>query len=97
VDLSKCSTAPPLQKVVQQLQCLLQDQLLVGHGLAKDLAALELVHPPGLQFDTMTYTAFCNKAGNAKSLKQLAQQYLNRQIQATTVKHRRRDSKHKLK
>eukprot|EP00775_Hariotina_reticulata_P011421 gene11421-11567_t len=93
VNLAKCSTALPLQEVVQQLQLLLQNQLLVGHGLAKDLSALGLAHPKELQFDTMTHNAFCNKAGNAKSLKQLAQQYLNRQVQATVAAAGRRTDK----
>jgi hypothetical protein len=49
--------------VVAQLQQLAAGRLLLGHGLAKDLAALGMSHPQHLMFDTMTHPAFCNKVG----------------------------------
>lgn len=81
VPLADCAEAPSLPTILQQLQDLVADQLLLGHGLAKDLAALGFDHPQALRFDTMTHPAFCNKAGNARTLKQLAKQFLSQDIQ----------------
>lgn len=81
VPPAACASAPTLQQVQQELQQLTAGQLLVGHYLAKDLAALGLGHPPQLRFDTMTFPPFCNKAGSSRTLKQLAQQFLSQDIQ----------------
>jgi DNA polymerase I-like protein with 3'-5' exonuclease and polymerase domains len=81
VQPSACATAPALPEVLQQLQLLTDGQLLVGHGLAKDLAALGLQHPADLTFDTMMHPAFCNPSGNSKNLQQLARQFLAQAIQ----------------
>lgn len=83
-------TAQVLPTVLQQLQQLTAGQLLLGHGLAKDLAALGFDHPTDLQFDTMTHPAFCNSSGNSKNLKQLARQYLAQDIQQQPQQQGRR-------
>jgi DNA polymerase III epsilon subunit-like protein len=57
------AAAPALPEVVGQLQQLCGGRLLLGHGLAKDMAALGMRHPQHLLFDTMTHAAFCNKVG----------------------------------
>jgi hypothetical protein len=49
--------------VVAALQQQCAGKMLLGHGLAKDLAALRMSHPQHLLFDTMTHPAFCNKVG----------------------------------
>eukprot|EP00879_Flechtneria_rotunda_P007678 GHRR01008051.1.p1 GENE.GHRR01008051.1~~GHRR01008051.1.p1 ORF type:complete len:429 (+),score=108.12 GHRR01008051.1:504-1790(+) len=81
VPLECCMSAPPLAEVKQHIQQNLQGKMLVGHNLAKDLAALGLSHPQYLRFDTMTHPAFQNRAGNSKNLKQLARVFLGVKIQ----------------
>ncbi|WIA32659.1 hypothetical protein OEZ86_003460 [Tetradesmus obliquus] len=81
VPPSAWAGAPQLPEVVAQLQGLAAGRLLLGHGLAKDLAALGMAHPGHLLLDTMTHPAFCNKAGNARSLRQLAKAFLGINIQ----------------
>jgi hypothetical protein len=56
-------------------------QLLLGHGLAKDLSALGFDHPHDLRFDTVTHPSFCNQSGNSRNLKQLAKEFLDQDIQ----------------
>ncbi|KAF6253804.1 hypothetical protein COO60DRAFT_386325 [Scenedesmus sp. NREL 46B-D3] len=75
------AAAPALPEVVAALQLLAGGRLLLGHGLAKDLAALGMNHPQHLMCDTMTHPAFCNKAGNSRSLRQLAKAFLGLNIQ----------------
>lgn len=82
VPLSLLAGAPPLEQVVDALAALAHGKLLLGHGLAKDLAALGwLAHPHNARFDTMSHAAFCNAAGNARSLRVLARHFLGRDIQ----------------
>jgi hypothetical protein len=61
VPAAAWADAPSLPAVVLQLQQLAAGRLLLGHGLAKDLAALGLSHPQQLLFDTMSHPAFRNK------------------------------------
>lgn len=71
-----------------QLQQLLQGRLLVGHGLAKDLAALGIDHPLEQRFDTMTSPRLQrSKGGVAKSLKALARELLQLEIQKAGRRH----------
>jgi len=83
------AAAPPAGRVAEQVAQLLRGRLLVGHGLAKDLAALGLGGAPGLcQYDTMAFPPFQNAAGNARSLAALAAQHLQvRQLQAPGRPH----------
>lgn len=81
VPYSLCAEAPSLADVRQQLKSLLTNKILIGHGLAKDLAALGLSHPQNRRYDTITYPGFCNRAGNAKTLQDLSKQFLNLDIQ----------------
>lgn len=81
VNPAAARSAPDLSTVLQQLQQLAAGQLLLGHGIAKDLTALGWDHPEGHRFDTMTHAAFCNKAGISKNLKQLAKEFLSADIQ----------------
>lgn len=95
VPYSLCATASNLVFVRQQLQQLLVNQILVGHGLSKDLAALGLQHPRSLQYDTISHPAFCNKAGNSRNLKWLAKQHLGLDIQSKPANPAKRADKGK--
>jgi hypothetical protein len=73
------AAAPALPEVATQLQQLAGGRLLLGHGLAKDMAALGMRHPQHLMFDTMTHAAFCNKVGSGwRGLQQCTQKWLCR-------------------
>ncbi|KAF8071374.1 rex4 [Scenedesmus sp. PABB004] len=81
VPPAETAGAPPLGDVMRALAALAEGRLLVGHGLAKDLAALAWAHPARLRFDMMAHPAFCNAAGNARSLRRLAAAHLGLAIQ----------------
>ena len=58
----------------------IQGQLLVGHGLKKDLHSLGLSHPQHLIRDTMSFEVFQSR-GHARKLKALALELLGNNIQ----------------
>ncbi|KAK9818077.1 hypothetical protein WJX72_006795 [[Myrmecia] bisecta] len=74
--------APPLQVVAADVRKCIAGKVLVGHGLNKDLAALRLSHPKRLQRDTITYPPFRGPGGQAKRLRELAVELLQREIQS---------------
>ena len=73
--------SPPLPAVAPRVAAAIEGQLLVGHGLQKDLQSLGLSHPPRLIRDTMTYAPF-QARGHARRLKALAAELLGSTIQA---------------
>lgn len=75
---------PLLSEVRRQLVELMNERLVVGHNLAKDLMALgideKMVHPSRRR-DTMSYASLQNEKGCGRSLAELAQSKLGRTIQ----------------
>ena len=76
----KWQRAPRIPAVAAMVAAAIQDQLLVGHGLKKDLHSLSLTHPPHLTRDTMTYEVFQSR-GHARKLKALTLDLLGKSIQ----------------
>lgn len=74
--------APPLSEVVAHVRATIAGRRIVGHGLGKDLAALGIEHPRGLQVDTVAWPPFQGPGGQARPLAALVQQLLGRSIQA---------------
>lgn len=73
--------APPLADVRARLAALLRGRVLVGHHLAKDLAALALQHPQQDQRDTLRYRQLQGRRGAGRRLKRLSAEKLGREIQ----------------
>lgn len=95
VSPTHCNAAPDIDVVLQHLQVVTAGRLLLGHGISKDLTALGLEHPKQLLFDTMAYPGFCNQAGNALNLKQLAKQFLKLDIQQDRPRAQQRKRRRK--
>ncbi|KAK4439149.1 RNA exonuclease 4 [Sesamum alatum] len=76
-DLRKAKNFNVVQKKVAEL---IKDRILVGHALRNDLKALLLSHPKKDVRDTSEYAPFL-KEGRSRSLKNLASQFLNVDIQ----------------
>lgn len=73
--------APLLVKVTARTSAAIYSKLLIGHGLQNDLRALGVSHPKHLTRDTMAVPLFQTRRGHARTLKALAAQFLNMQIQ----------------
>lgn len=78
---------PSFSEVRSTLVNVLSGKRVVGIGLKKDLAALNLDIPEGLQYDIMTFAKFQNQAGNVRSLKRLAREHLHKDIQTKGRAH----------
>lgn len=64
-----------------RLAALLTGRVVVGHHLAKDLAALGLQHPLQDQRDTLRYPQLQGRGGAGRRLKALSAEKLGRDIQ----------------
>jgi RNA exonuclease 4 len=77
--------APPLELVREQVLEMLQDKILVGHGLDNDLHCLQITHPPHLIRDTAYYAPFQRQNFQGqfvpRKLKELAAEKLGIKIQ----------------
>ena len=62
-------------------------KVLVGHGLKNDLIALGIEHPLSSMRDTSNYAKFQRRDGSTHSLKKLAKQWLNKDIQPKSKSH----------
>ncbi|CAA0816015.1 Polynucleotidyl transferase- ribonuclease H-like superfamily protein [Striga hermonthica] len=76
-DLRKAKNFNVVQKTVAEM---IHGRILVGHALRNDLKALLLSHPKKDIRDTSEYAPFL-KDGRSRSLKNLAAQFLNVEIQ----------------
>ncbi len=73
----------PFKEVQKKVADIIKDKILVGHALKNDLHALMLDHPGKLLRDTSRYKPLKNpKTKKPQSLKNLAKQYLNKDIQS---------------
>ena len=71
--------APPFQQIKDAVAALCKGRILVGHGLHNDLRALQLVHPPSLQLDTLIDCDW--GSGRRKGLASLSLELLGEPIQ----------------
>ncbi|KAK6134539.1 hypothetical protein DH2020_031709 [Rehmannia glutinosa] len=76
-DLRKAKNFNVVQKTVAEM---INGKILVGHALRNDLKALLLSHPKKDIRDTSEYAPFL-KEGRSRSLKNLAAEFLNVEIQ----------------
>ena len=76
--------AVSFKQAQQQLSDILQDKILVGHAVKHDLEALMLSHPKSKVIDTARHLPFRQKyaKGKSPSLKKLAKEILNMDIQS---------------
>lgn len=73
--------APSLKKVQQEVFKILKDKIVVGHQLTSDFKALLLDHPQLYVRDTARYRALQKSPGKPHSLRQLAAEVLEMNIQ----------------
>ncbi|CAN0430427.1 unnamed protein product, partial [Hapterophycus canaliculatus] len=77
-----------LRQCQEEVAAILEGKVLVGHALHNDLKALMMSHPQRATRDTATYRPYQKAHGKAggklrpRSLKLLAQEHLDRSIQA---------------
>ena len=84
IRFEETSGEPLLSEVRHALVQHMEDRLVVGHNLAKDMLALgitEKMVPLSRRRDTMSYAALQNKKGCGRSLAELAEVKLERKIQ----------------
>ncbi|KAH7586578.1 Exonuclease [Nakaseomyces glabratus] len=76
--------AVSFKQAQQQLSDILKDKILVGHAVKHDLEALMLSHPKSKVIDTARHLPFRQKyaKGKSPSLKKLAKEILNMDIQS---------------
>ncbi|AGO12379.1 AaceriAER024Wp [[Ashbya] aceris (nom. inval.)] len=75
--------AVSLEEAQRQVAAMLQDRVLIGHGIGHDLEMLMVSHPKSRIRDTSMHGPFREKygAGKTPSLKKLAREVLNIDIQ----------------
>lgn len=74
--------APSLRQVQEEIYKILKDKIVVGHQLQSDFKVLMLDHPKLYIRDTARYAPLMKSPGNPHSLKHLAKEILDLQIQA---------------
>ncbi len=67
----------------REVDSILRDRIVVGHGLINDFKVLMFSHPAMLTRDLATYSKF-QRAGKAAKLRELAQEQLGKTIQEST-------------
>lgn len=75
------SVSVPLTRGSETSELICLGWLLVGYGLSKDLAALDVQHPTALQKDLIRCSKFQNRSGQAHRLQDVANQFLGHAIQ----------------
>eukprot|EP01025_Chloroclados_australasicus_P033276 TRINITY_DN3388_c0_g1_i2.p1 TRINITY_DN3388_c0_g1~~TRINITY_DN3388_c0_g1_i2.p1 ORF type:complete len:487 (-),score=63.00 TRINITY_DN3388_c0_g1_i2:227-1687(-) len=81
---SNLREAVTFEEMQEKVSNLLKNRILVGHALKNDLQVLQISHPKRLIRDTARYPPFLyrkNSRLRPKSLKNLAKEYLHREIQ----------------
>lgn len=87
--------APAMEVVREQVLMLLQDKILVGHGLENDLSCLQITHPWWMTRDTAYYQPFMQLRTTAdgqsfhapRKLKDLCATKLQREVQVCGQAH----------
>ena len=82
-DLTNTSsgTALPFERVQKEVAEIIEGKIIVGHGLENDMKALLLAHPFAMTRDTAKYRPLQRKKNRPHSLKWLARNHLNIEIQ----------------
>mmetsp|Transcript_2367 Transcript_2367/g.3949 ORF Transcript_2367/g.3949 Transcript_2367/m.3949 type:complete len:218 (+) Transcript_2367:78-731(+) len=87
VPLEELQYAPPQAEVSAQLRELVSGScVLVGHGLLKDLQALDLADHQDT-YDLLTFPQFQNSSGSGYTLRKLAAEHLGLDLHAPKQRH----------